>query len=686
MLTALTSPLRRSLGLKLALVATIVPVLMLLAFGRAKIASDRSEFHASYLDRAATMARITASALREPATLSDWGVIDEFVTTTVLAERGLAFAYVERTDGKRIACTGSERLSEAILAGDGVVERRFAVQRAPIEVDGSALGWVVIGLSLYAPEAALARRATALLVSALGVGILTALMLLLALHQQVMRPLRALGMQVAVLGQGNYDHPVALGRTDELGGLADALDRMRCELRKSWYELKDRHAEQLRLLDQLSAALREARAADVAKGRFLATVSHEIRTPLNGIVGMASLLELSKLDADQRAFVETLVRSGEGLRRIIDDVLDFSKLDSHEFELEPLEADVVECTRDVLELAVAGLDPERVSASLVTGDAVPRSVLCDPLRLRQVLMNIVGNAAKYTERGSIVVKIDVAEAPAANGRDMLLRFEVKDSGIGIAEKDMGRIFMPFSQVDDTDSRRYGGTGLGLAISKQLVELMGGQIGVQSQHGVGSTFWFTVQVERTDSLRRQRAAREVKRQSDEVEVVAREVLRSGVSRAALMRVEPEPATAPAAKAPAVQSSVLVAEDNPVNQTLAKRLLERFGLRVRIANDGIEAIEQWTLERPDVVLMDCQMPRLDGYGATEQLRALEASRGLPATPVIAVTANAMPGDRERCLAHGMDDYLAKPYTPTQLREMIERWLATQRDARAAAGTTP
>jgi len=682
MLTALTNSFRRRLGLKLALVATIVPVLMLLAFGRAKTASDRSEFHAAYLDRAATTARITASALREPAALSDWTVIEDFVTTTVLTERALAFAYVERTDRKRIASTGNERLSEAVLAGDGIVDRRFAVQRAPIEVEGSTLGWVVIGLSLAAPEAALARRATAILVSAGGVGLLTALVLLLALRQQVMRPLKLLGAQVAALGQGDYERPVELGRIDELGGLAEALDRMRCELRKSWHELKDRHAEQLRLLDQLSAALQEARAADIAKGRFLATVSHEVRTPLNGIVGMAGLLELSKLDEEQRTFVQTLVHSGEGLRRIIDDVLDFSKLDSHEFALQPVEADVVDCARSVLEAAAAGLDPQRVCATLVTGDAVPTSVLCDPLRLRQVLGKIVGNAVKYTERGSIVVRIDAAKTPGVHERETLLRFEIKDSGIGIAHADLERVFRPFSQVDDSDSRRYGGTGLGLAISKKLVELMGGEIGVESVPGVGSTFWFTVHVGQTDATLRQRAARELDRRSAELQVAACNAPRRSTSVAALMSIDVEPAAGSAAEPPAAPCSVLLAEDNPVNQTLAKRLLERFGLRVRIANDGIEAIEQWTHERPDLVLMDCQMPRLDGFGATERIRALEAAQGLGATPVIAVTANAMPGDRERCLAHGMDDYLAKPYNPAQLREIVERWIAVRRDVRANA----
>ena len=682
MFSSLTKPLRQRLGLKLALVATVVPVLMLLAFGRAATVSDRREFHASYLDRAAATARITASALREPAAMSDWTVIEEFVTNTVHAERALAFAYVERTDRKRIACMGNEQLTEVVLTGNGIVERRFAVQRAPIEVDGRTLGWVVIGLSLDAPEAALARRTTALLMSAAGVGLLTALVLLLALRQQVMRPLRALGAQVGELGQGNYERAVELGRIDELGGLADALDRMRCELRKSWRELKDRHAEQLRLLDQLSAALQEARAADVAKGRFLATVSHEVRTPLNGIVGMAGLLELSTLDEEQRDFVATLVRSGEGLCRIIDDVLDFSKLDSHEFELKPAEADVVECVRDVLELAAAGLDPALVSATLVVGDAVPSSVLCDPLRLRQVLGNIIGNAVKYTERGSIVVRIDVASTPAANPRETTLRFEVKDSGIGIAPEHLERIFKPFSQVDDSDSRRYGGTGLGLAISKKLIELMGGEIGVESRPGLGSTFWFTVQVGHTDATRRQRGKREPARQSGEIQVPAPNVPRRNASLASLMRLEALPVGGAGKDPSAAPCSVLLAEDNPVNQTLAKRLLERFGLRVRIANDGIEAIEEWAREQPDLVLMDCQMPRLDGFGATERIRALEAAEGLAATPVIAVTANAMPGDRERCLAHGMDDYLAKPYSPVQLREIVERWLDVQRDTSASA----
>ncbi|MEZ6015715.1 MAG: ATP-binding protein [Planctomycetota bacterium] len=704
-----TRLLRQRLGLKLALVATTVPVVVLLLFGRLLVESDRKAFRAAYQDRAVTIARITASALREPVVLQDWSVIDEFVSTTVGTEEGLAFAYVRRADGKRVAGRGLEGVAESVLSGSGVIDGRYAVRRGAIEVEGEVLGWVVIGLSLDAPERALSERSHVVLLSASGVGLLTALLMLLALRHQVMTPLKALGANVRALGRGNYEEKIELGRIDELGSLGDALDRMRCELRNNWRELTDQHADQLRLLDQLSAALQQSRAADIAKGRFLATVSHEVRTPLNGIIGMASLLELSDLDSEQRDLVGTLVHSGHGLLRIIEDVLDFSRLDSHDVELRPVEADLVECTREVLNLAVAGADQERITAHLDVEDGLPTNVFCDPLRLRQVLWNVIGNAVKYTSVGSIRVRIcrndgtGCDASPEPGPETMLLRFEVEDTGIGIDRRQLERIFHPFSQVDDSDTRRHGGTGLGLAIAKQLVELMGGQIGVHSELGAGATFWFTVRVQAVRHDRLQRASQEAASLTDKLEATARRTTShkgTGSSAVApsiadLMRVPPTDAE-PSGDADGAAGSagpdsaigtpdgpwtglgierpralVLLAEDNPVNQLLATRLLERFGLRVVLAQDGQEAVERWQAERPALVLMDCQMPRLDGFGATRQIRALEG--GGDRTPIVAVTANAMPGDRERCLAHGMNDYLAKPYRPEELREIVERWLA-------------
>jgi PAS domain S-box-containing protein len=392
----------------------------------------------------------------------------------------------------------------------------------------------------------------------------------------------------------------------------------------SFSDVTERH----RLEAEVAAALVQAQEASRLKSAFVATVSHEIRTPMNGVLGLSEMLLDSDLDATQRAQLLALRQSGESLLALINDILDFSKIEAGKLDLDEVDFDLGAAVRSVAGTISAQARSKGLDVAVAIDDDVPGWVRGDSLRLRQVLVNLVGNAVKFTDRGGVTIGVSTLGGDG-------LRFRVVDTGIGIEPSAHSTLLDPFSQADSSTTRRFGGTGLGLAICAQLIALMNGTLDFESTVGEGSTFWFDVP------------------------------LPAAVGPSTIAPVAAPPAEA---DPPAPAARVLLADDAPINQLVGVAMLERLGCTVDVVTNGAEAVEAVLQKDYDIVLMDCLMPVMDGYEATAQIRSLEG--GSRRTPIIALTASAMVGDRERCLAAGMDDYLAKPLDRAALADIVAR----------------
>jgi len=386
---------------------------------------------------------------------------------------------------------------------------------------------------------------------------------------------------------------------------------------------------------ELKLAKEKAEKMSKAKGEFLANMSHEIRTPMNGVTGTLQLLEDTVLNTEQKQLVRTASSSADALLAILNDILDISKIEAGKLDFEHIAFDFKHIINNIVILHAQKAETQGVNLQQKYDDELPDYVMGDPIRLRQIIINLVSNALKFTRQGEVNISIEVI---SNDEKKVRLKIAVTDTGIGIPEAALETLFNAFTQADGSTTRKYGGTGLGLAIVSQLVGLMRGELGVDSVEGEGSSFWFIVDFDCTEKI-----------VGEELPVMGEK---------AVLQLD---------------SKVLLVEDNPVNQIIAQKMLEKTGIDPVLANNGVEALKILAEQEFDLVLMDCQMPEMDGFDATREIR----ERGIKALhdnelPIVAMTANVMAGDRERCLEVGMNDYIGKPVQRTHLESVLRKWL--------------
>jgi signal transduction histidine kinase/ActR/RegA family two-component response regulator len=504
-----------------------------------------------------------------------------------------------------------------------------------VAADGVRVGTLLLTAG-PSPVAAVKDTCLSIAPWILALGLAVAIFTAAVVQSQVSAPILAIANVAQHIAQTQgFEERVPATSTDELGVLAGSLNTMLEEIgRRDAERVEDRRkleqqvAERNRVNTELHLAIDKAEEASRLKGEFLANMSHEIRTPMNGILGFTQLALNTSLTEDQRDYLNTVERSAEALMQLLNDILDVSKIEAGRMELDRAPFSMRECVEGSTRTMFAAAQQKGLELTWDVDPQIPDSLVGDENRIRQVLLNLVGNAIKFTDEGSVRVAVGMQPAPDCG---LVAHFSVRDSGPGIPVEKQKIIFEAFRQADGSTTRRYGGTGLGLAISTGLVDIMGGRIWVDSEVGRGSTFHFTAPFT--------------------------------LGETAL----PRRVSAPAAATECTPLSILVAEDNVVSQKLVTALLKERGHAVTLASNGWAVLDLAEGQDFDLILMDIQMPEMDGLQATAEIRHREARTGKH-IPIVAMTAHAMAGDRERCLDSGMDGYIAKPIHPGELMALI------------------
>ena len=746
----------------------LVALLFVLTTATTEYRSGRAAL-AEAMSSAARMAGLNAAAA---LTFNDREAAGE-VLGALRAHRDVVAASILDPAGKIFVGFSREQ-------GDNAV--RTVLLREPIQVDGRLLGTVEVRASLERVETAIAWQ-IAVLAGTTVLTLVIAYSVSAGLQRWITGPVAELVGVVRRVGTAqDYSARAQKTTEDELGVLVDGFNGMVEQIQR-------RDAELGRLVSELKSARDSAEAASLAKSRFLATMSHEIRTPMNGVLGMANLLGRSELSAKQRQYLETISRSGADLLHVIDEVLDFSKIEADRMTLDVRPFSPRELVEGTLALMAARASDKDVRLANCVEASLPQRVIGDANRLRQILLNLLSNAVKFTAHGNVSVRVRPLRTTESR---VTLRFEVQDTGIGISPGALKTIFDPFTQADDSTTRRFGGTGLGLAICKRLVELMGGTIGAESDAGSGSTFHFEVELplaadpaEQPMQLPADMAALNVlviDTLADEANAIASQIVAwgprctvaidIGQANTAIERhvtlgrridvivmdtaidshsasalysrlqnqqggpptviglvpfgdgVTPfarasfvvtsvlatpvmiddlhetlliasrigvhtpiEPVRLVASSGERLHARVLLAEDNEINRVVCTEMLRSLGCEYVAVGNGREAIDylRTASPLPDAVLMDVQMPEMDGLAATAAIRSLDDYRQR-AIPIIALTANAMHGDRETCLDAGMDDYVAKPFEVSDLERVLRHWVGKSSLRSVAPGRLP